>query len=102
MAFEDRTLTCKECGKEFVFSASEQEFLRRKKVFRMIQHAVLNAARHAKDSAITGKCSMYSVLNAVARLKFRSNQQKTVRFIAVTAIKKSANSRSINSLFTTL
>ena len=26
MAFEDRTLTCKECGKEFVFSASEQEF----------------------------------------------------------------------------
>lgn len=101
MAFEDRTLTCKECGKEFVFSASEQEFYA-EKVFRMIQHAVLNAARHAKDSAITGKCSMYSVLNAVARLKFRSNQQKTVRFIAVTAIKKSANSRSINSLFTTL
>jgi len=26
MAFVDRTLTCKECGKEFLFSASEQEF----------------------------------------------------------------------------
>ncbi len=26
MAFEDRTLTCKECGTEFLFSASEQEF----------------------------------------------------------------------------
>lgn len=26
MAFEDKTLTCKECGNEFVFSASEQEF----------------------------------------------------------------------------
>lgn len=26
MAFEDRTLTCKECGAEFVFSASEQAF----------------------------------------------------------------------------
>ena len=26
MAFEDRTLICKECGAEFVFSASEQEF----------------------------------------------------------------------------
>ena len=26
MAFEDRTLVCKECGAEFVFSASEQEF----------------------------------------------------------------------------
>ncbi|MBQ5566206.1 MAG: zinc-ribbon domain-containing protein, partial [Clostridia bacterium] len=24
--YEDKTLTCKECGKEFVFSASEQEF----------------------------------------------------------------------------
>ena len=26
MAFEDRTLTCKECGNEFVFTAGEQEF----------------------------------------------------------------------------
>jgi CxxC-x17-CxxC domain-containing protein len=26
MAFEDRTLACKECGAEFTFSASEQEF----------------------------------------------------------------------------
>ena len=26
MAFEDKTLTCKECGDQFVFTASEQEF----------------------------------------------------------------------------
>lgn len=26
MTLEDRTLTCKECGGEFAFSASEQEF----------------------------------------------------------------------------
>lgn len=26
MAFEDKTLTCKECGNQFVFTASEQEF----------------------------------------------------------------------------
>jgi len=26
MSFEDRTLTCKECGGEFVFTAGEQEF----------------------------------------------------------------------------
>ena len=26
MAFEDKTLTCKDCGKEFIFSAGEQEF----------------------------------------------------------------------------
>ncbi len=24
--FEDRTLTCRDCGQEFVFSASEQQF----------------------------------------------------------------------------
>ena len=24
--YEDKTLVCKECGKEFVFTASEQEF----------------------------------------------------------------------------
>jgi len=28
--FEDRTLTCADCGEEFVFSASEQEFYRGK------------------------------------------------------------------------
>lgn len=26
MAFQDKTLTCKDCGKEFVWTASEQEF----------------------------------------------------------------------------
>ena len=26
MAFEDETLVCKDCGKEFIFSAGEQEF----------------------------------------------------------------------------
>lgn len=26
MAFEDRTLKCKECGADFTFTASEQEF----------------------------------------------------------------------------
>ena len=28
--FEDRTLTCADCGAEFVFTASEQEFYREK------------------------------------------------------------------------
>ncbi|HEX77817.1 MAG TPA: zinc-binding protein [Dehalococcoidia bacterium] len=28
MAFADKTLTCRECGAEFVFAAGEQEFFR--------------------------------------------------------------------------
>ncbi|MEG1710251.1 MAG: zinc-ribbon domain-containing protein [Clostridia bacterium] len=27
---EDRTLVCKDCGKEFVFTAGEQEFFKQK------------------------------------------------------------------------
>jgi CxxC-x17-CxxC domain-containing protein len=30
MAFVDKTLVCQDCGKEFVFSASEQEFFEKK------------------------------------------------------------------------
>ena len=32
--FEDRTLTCKKCEKEFVWSASEQKFFKEKGFFR--------------------------------------------------------------------
>ena len=28
--YEDKTLVCKECGKEFIFSAGEQEFFAEK------------------------------------------------------------------------
>jgi CxxC-x17-CxxC domain-containing protein len=30
VAFQDQTLTCKDCGKEFVWTASEQEFYQQK------------------------------------------------------------------------
>ncbi len=30
MAFEDRTLVCKDCGKDFIFTAGEQEFYAQK------------------------------------------------------------------------
>ena len=32
--YEDKTLVCKECGKEFVFTAGEQEFYARKNAAR--------------------------------------------------------------------
>ena len=101
MAFEDRTLTCKECGKEFVFSASEQEFYAEKGFQN--DPARCFECRQARKRQRNNR-EMFDVLCAECgcETQFRSNQQKTVRFIAVTAIKKSANSRSINSLFTTL
>lgn len=30
MAFQDKTLVCKECGKEFIFTEGEQEFYQEK------------------------------------------------------------------------
>ncbi len=30
MAYQDKTITCKDCGQEFVFTASEQEFFAEK------------------------------------------------------------------------
>jgi len=30
MAFQDQTLTCRDCGKEFTWTASEQEFYQQK------------------------------------------------------------------------
>ncbi len=30
MNFQDQTLTCRDCGKEFVWTASEQEFYQKK------------------------------------------------------------------------
>ncbi len=30
MAFQDQTLSCRDCGKEFVWTASEQEFYQQK------------------------------------------------------------------------
>lgn len=30
MAFQDKTLTCRDCGKEFIWTASEQEFYKEK------------------------------------------------------------------------
>ena len=53
--YEDKTLVCKECGNEFVFTAGEQEF------YAEIQQLVLLAA---------------------ARLLFLSSQERTDLFTA--------------------
>lgn len=42
MDFQDKTLVCKDCGKEFVFSAGEQAFMQ-KKALKMNQHVAMNA-----------------------------------------------------------
>ena len=47
--FEDKTLTCKECGEEFVFTAGEQEFYAEKGFVNEPQRC--KACRDARKNA---------------------------------------------------
>lgn len=53
MAFQDKTLTCKDCGNEFVWTASEQEFFEQKG----FTNAPVRCAdcRRAKKAAMNGR-----------------------------------------------
>ena len=64
---EDKTLVCRECGTEFVFSASEQEFY------------------EETTSARLAKCSMLLAQNAVKTPKYRSVLPWIVRYTAANA-----------------
>lgn len=86
---EDKTLTCCECGNEFVFTASEQEFyeekasLTNRAVARLaVKHA--NNAWAYKMTVRNAKCSPQFALNAVKRPWYRSNPA-IVRFTATNA-----------------
>ena len=50
--YEDKTLICKECGKEFVFTAGEQEFYAEKGFVNEPQRC--KACRDARKNAAKG------------------------------------------------
>lgn len=86
---EDKTLTCRECGAEFVFSASEQEFYEEKDS-QMNLDVVLLAVKPANNAwAMVNvhrvKCILQLVLSAVAKQKFHSVHLWTDQFIAAIA-----------------
>ena len=85
---EDKTLTCCECGNEFVFTASESSM---KKKASLTNRAVARlAVKHANNAWVykmtvrNAKCSPQFALNAVKRPWYRSNPA-IVRFTAANA-----------------
>ncbi len=72
MAFEDKTLVCKECGKEFTFTAGEQEFYAEK--------GFENEPARCRDCRDKRRAQ-----TAARRPRCPSSRRMTVRFIAVTA-----------------
>lgn len=61
--YEDRTLICKECGAEFVFTAGEQEFYAEKGFTNEPQRC--KACRMARKNARGGASSTREMFDAV-------------------------------------
>ena len=72
--YEDKTLVCKECGNEFVFTAGEQEF-----------YAATPASRTREP---TVRCSPPFAPTAAKRRRFPSVPVRTVLFIAASALQR--------------
>ena len=72
--YEDKTLVCKDCGNEFVFTAGEQEFYARE-VSPMSRSAarlaVMQSVAAHRDRNV--RCSLLSAIPAAARQEFRSS-----------------------------
>ena len=73
--YEDKTLVCKECGNEFVFTAGEQEFYAEKGFVNEPQRC--KACRDARKAATKSERQTYTATCAswAARLLFLSSQR---------------------------
>lgn len=78
--FEDKTLTCKECGSEFVFTAGEQEFYAEKGFTNEPQRC--KACRDAKKKAMRANREMFTTTCAAcgkeAVVPFRPTEDRPV------------------------
>ena len=76
--YTDKTLVCKECGKEFVFTAGEQEFYAEKGFQNEPQRCrTMPAPRE--------RCLTLYAPTAASPARFRSVPVRTVRFTAASA-----------------
>lgn len=83
--YEDKTLVCKECGKEFVFTAGEQEFYA-ERGFQNEPSAARPAATRARTlPVVPASISPLSALPAAARPRCPSSPRAIVLCTAATA-----------------
>ena len=90
--YEDKTLVCKDCGKEFVFTAGEQEFDAEKGFKNEPQRC--KACRDAKKNAAKPEREMFiavcSNCGKEARLPFKPVNDRPVYCSECFAAKKQA------------
>ncbi len=78
--YEDKTLTCKECGNEFVFTAGEQEFYAEKGFENEPQRC--KACRDARKNAAKAEREIFTATCATcggeAKVPFRPREDRPV------------------------
>lgn len=86
--YEDKTLVCKECGAEFVFTAGEQEFYAEKGFQNELRDAKTAETLAKLAKKLREKCSLLFAQAAAKKLKFLSDQEKTAQYTAASALLK--------------
>ena len=91
--YEDKTLICKECGNEFVFTAGEQEFYAEKGLQN--EPKKCKACRDARKNAVRGTREMFKTVCAKcggeATVPFKPSDDRPVLCSACFAESKAAD-----------
>ena len=86
--YQDKTLVCKECGAEFVFTAGEQEFYAERGFQNEPQRC--KACRDARKNATRPQKELSPpfALSAARKLRFRSSLPTTDPYTAANAMQQ--------------
>ena len=86
--YQDKTLVCKDCGAEFVFTAGEQEFYA-EKASRMSRRDARRAVTQKRmRQSLPVSFSRRPAQDAEKKRRFLSSLATTDPFIAVSAMRK--------------
>ena len=83
--FEDKTLVCKECGQEFVFTAGERSFTRRRALRTSPSAAKSAVTTERETSEAPERCTTPSALLVALPARFPSSPARIVLSTAATA-----------------
>ena len=81
--YEDKTLVCKDCGKEFVFTAGEQEFYASRGFENEPQRC--KACRDARKNATRGTREMFEATCAACAARLLACPSSPARIAPFTA-----------------
>ena len=102
MEFQDRTLVCKDCGKEFTFTAGEQEFYKEKGFENdPVRCRDCRGKRRRSHDGDSGERTMFQVTCAACgkETEFRSSRRMTARSTAaIASLPEGADKRKLCTL----